>query len=361
MKNKILRTDRLLATFVALLALFAAPQAEAQLTTNVFFFDDFTDANGTNIGSATNAINGTSYLWSKAGVATNSTIITNNTLSLGTGGVSGRDWATAQLTNTSGFNTTYSNSTASTLEWYFNMRTTRTDSSGFDAGGYGSAFIIGASSSALTNSGTAGYAIVIGQSGSTDPIRFVSFANGITNNDGLTTLITATNVGADIGNQFLSLKLTYAVSTSLWSLSGSTNSSFVDPFSNGSMFSLGATNNTTYTGSNLSFVGAFWNHANLTDAILGNSFATFSSGGIANYSWDDDSSTFTITAIPEPSTYLAAAGLLSLMLWPSRKRLIRDTKKILGITPPMRDRLAARREQRSKVEARNSPEELTAN
>ena len=259
-KPSLLRTDRLLAALVALLALFAAPQAEAQLTTNVFFFDDFTDANGTNIGSATNAINGTSYLWSKAGVATNSTIITNNTLSLGTGGVSGRDWATAQLTNTSGFNTTYSNSTASTLEWYFNMRTTRADSSGFDAGGYGSAFIIGASSSALTNSGTAGYAIVIGQSSSTDPIRFVSFANGITNNNDLTTLITATNVGADIGNQFLSLKLTYAVSTSLWSLSGSTNSSFVDPFSNGSMFSLGATNNTTYTGSNLSFVGAFWNH-----------------------------------------------------------------------------------------------------
>ena len=38
-----------------------------------------------------------------------------------------------------------------------------------------------------------------------------------------------------------------------------------------------------------------------------------------------------------------AAGLLSLMLWPSRKRIIRDTKKILGFTPPMRDRLAARR------------------
>jgi hypothetical protein len=43
-------------------------------------------------------------------------------------------------------------------------------------------------------------------------------------------------------------------------------------------------------------------------------------------------SSFTITAIPEPSTYLAAAGLLSLMLWPSRKRIIRDTKKILGFT-----------------------------
>ena len=53
--------------------------------------------------------------------------------------------------------------------------------------------------------------------------------------------------------------------------------------------------------------------------------------------------TFTITAIPEPSTYLAAAGLLSLMLWPSRKRIVRDAKKILGLTPPMRDRLAAKR------------------
>jgi autotransporter-associated beta strand protein len=82
--------------------------------------------------------------------------------------------------------------------------------------------------------------------------------------------------------------------------------------------------------------------SNLTDAILGNSFATFNSGGIANYSWDNDSSTFTITAIPEPSTYLAAAGLLSLMLWPSRRRIIRNAKKILGLTPPMRDRLAAR-------------------
>jgi hypothetical protein len=30
------------------------------------------------------------------------------------------------------------------------------------------------------------------------------------------------------------------------------------------------------------------------------------------------------------------------MLWPSRKRIVRDAKKILGITPPMRDRLARR-------------------
>jgi len=58
-------------------------------------------------------------------------------------------------------------------------------------------------------------------------------------------------------------------------------------------------------------------------------------------SWDG--STFTITAIPEPSTYAAAAGLLAMMLWPARRRLLKDVKSVLGLRVPMRDRLAAKR------------------
>jgi autotransporter-associated beta strand protein len=79
--------------------------------------------------------------------------------------------------------------------------------------------------------------------------------------------------------------------------------------------------------------------SNLTSTI--NNGSLFSFDNSFTSSWNG--STFTITAIPEPSTYLAAAGLLSLMLWPSRKRIVRDAKKILGFTPPMRDRLAAKR------------------
>jgi hypothetical protein len=50
----------------------------------------------------------------------------------------------------------------------------------------------------------------------------------------------------------------------------------------------------------------------------------------------------TTTAIPEPSTYVAAIALLALMLWPSRRRLIKDAKSILGLRPPMRDKLAGK-------------------
>jgi autotransporter-associated beta strand protein len=53
----------------------------------------------------------------------------------------------------------------------------------------------------------------------------------------------------------------------------------------------------TYTASEFDFNG------------FGTTFAAVPSGG------------FTITAIPEPSTVLAAAGLLGLMLWPARRRL----------------------------------------
>ncbi len=44
------------------------------------------------------------------------------------------------------------------------------------------------------------------------------------------------------------------------------------------------------------------------------------SGGFTS-AWDNGAGVFTITAIPEPSTVLAALGLTGLMLWPARRRI----------------------------------------
>ncbi len=66
-------------------------------------------------------------------------------------------------------------------------------------------------------------------------------------------------------------------------------------------------------------------------SILASSF-TFA--GSSDYTSSFAGSTFTITgisAIPEPSTVIAAIGLAGLMLWPSRRRIIKETSKILGL------------------------------
>ncbi len=69
----------------------------------------------------------------------------------------------------------------------------------------------------------------------------------------------------------------------------------------------------------------------------GTGFTFGGTGGFGGSTFSDG--TFTITAIPEPSTYIAAAGLLALFLWPVRRRLIKDAKSILGLRPSGRDRV----------------------
>jgi fibronectin-binding autotransporter adhesin len=70
-----------------------------------------------------------------------------------------------------------------------------------------------------------------------------------------------------------------------------------------------------------------------------NGIFAFADGFTTSWNGTD---TFTITAIPEPSTYLAAAGLLAVVMWPSRRRLIKDVRAVLGLRAPMRDRLTRR-------------------
>lgn len=73
--------------------------------------------------------------------------------------------------------------------------------------------------------------------------------------------------------------------------------------------------------------------------------SSFGTGDLANFSFSSgyttgtEGSYFTITAIPETSTVVAAIGLAGMILWPTRRRLLKDLKSILGIRRPASERL----------------------
>jgi hypothetical protein len=117
-------------------------------------------------------------------------------------------------------------------------------------------------------------------------------------------------------------------------LYSSTNSTYTENFD-----SLG-TNASSVWAKNSSVAGWFALGPLTNPVVIANQTGTGTTGTFDNDSTNLLSGNTAWTAIPEPSTYLAAAGLLGLMLWPSRRCIIRDTKKILALTPPMRDRSA---------------------
>ena len=82
----------------------------------------------------------------------------------------------------------------------------------------------------------------------------------------------------------------------------------------------------TYTPSSLLTVQNFFEGSTLTfgSDLRGsiNDAALFSFDNSFTSSWDSGAGTFTITAIPEPGTYLVALGLLGLLLWPMRRHIV---------------------------------------
>lgn len=148
------------------------------------------------------------------------------------------------------------------LTWAFNMRQTRTNPSGFDAGEYGAGVVLAGSSTDL-NTGT-GYAVVLGQSGTTDAIRLVRYNGGLDLNSNLTTIVSASDFGAN----YLDVRVTYTPSTNTWALFYRDNgvnvlfgqqASFGDPLT--ASTSAGSAVDATYTGSAHGAIGCYWNHA----------------------------------------------------------------------------------------------------
>jgi hypothetical protein len=137
------------------------------------------------------------------------------------------------------------------------MRQIRPDPAGFGAGSYGVAYIIAGTTSTNNNTGT-GYAVVLGQSGATDPIRLIHYNGGLQGT--LTNLITSNTSGlADFGADYVSVQVNYTPSTNTWELFLRNDgvSSFADPVS-GTLTSQGTVVNSTYTGTTLELMGGWW-------------------------------------------------------------------------------------------------------
>lgn len=205
------------------------------------------------------------------------------------------------------------------LTWAFCARTTNVNPSGFDGSNYGLAFVLAGSSSSLSNNmtGGQGYAVVLGQSGTTDPVRIVRYSNGLSSNAALTNVVVGTGAAADIGNEYLAVKVTYAPATNLWTL-------YVQVLTSGTFSStdpttiataVGSATNSTYTSMNLPYTGAFWNHATsgTENAIFDNLYVPsscaatsptvdFASAGISVVENVGTAQTFQVNILPAAAT-----------------------------------------------------------
>lgn len=211
--------------------------------------DDFNRANNNAIGTS---LLGTTWTETET-VSPSSVQLNGNLVQMGST-TAGRDF---MMTDVSSQYNTVLNTNTSTLVWQFNMQQTRTDPSGFDNSNYGIAFILGCSTgNALTGSG---YAIVLGNSGSSDNLRLVRFNSGIISNAGISTIIGPLVYQT---NQYLTVQVIYNPVGNNWSLYAQTNvGSFIDP-TVATYTQLGSTTtDATFTGIDLPFLGCYWNHA----------------------------------------------------------------------------------------------------
>ncbi|MDI3544830.1 MAG: hypothetical protein PWQ43_424 [Rikenellaceae bacterium] len=169
----------------------------------------------------------------------------------------GRDWAYQDISSnytTAGL----SNNNMDSMVWAINFYQTRDNPSGFDKSNYGIAFVLGSTSSDYTNG--YGYAVVLGQSGTTDPIRLVKFSEGMDKNSNLTNIIS----GGDYGNVYLSIKVTYKPSTNTWKLYAEYSSSAFpqsDPRNTSTLIGTGTDNEYTGASYDLKYLGCLWNHS----------------------------------------------------------------------------------------------------
>jgi len=253
----------LLRVIIALCALLTVSSSHSQTTV---FNDDFSTSQGVYYTTAAGLI-GTSTIWRNARSGSDfGSGIANSHLSLinDTGGTANSNGWVMGYTNSSDFPMPYNTILANNpgmVAWTFNMRQSNSNPSGFAATEYGMAYILAGTAGTTNVTGT-GYAVVLGNTGTADPVRLVRYNSGIRNH---TNLISSSTSGlADFGAQYISVKVIYTPSTNTWQLllrnDGTTTAA--DPNS-GTLASQGTIVNNTYTSSSLPILGGYQNAGTL--------------------------------------------------------------------------------------------------
>ncbi|HUM52015.1 MAG TPA: SdrD B-like domain-containing protein, partial [Chitinophagales bacterium] len=244
----------------------AAANIAGPATYNWILIDDFTRTNNNTVGNS----------WIEKESAATGAKITSNTLELNSVSLDGREWNYRTMTQ---YTTAGLTDNAGSITWAWNMHPNRSGLSGFDslAAGwnYGIGFVLGATSSNIAIGN--GYAVLIGQTGTSDPIRLVRFTGGLDANANLTNIISSTpTAGTYAGTEYFSIKVNYNPTTDAWSLfveSGASAFPRTDPRLTSTQIGTTTVNNTYVTNTNnVRFLGVLWNHA---------------ASGVANATFDD--------------------------------------------------------------------------
>ncbi len=169
------------------------------------------------------------------------------------------------------------NATTSDMQWAFNMQQSRMDPSGFNMNNYGSAFILGCNKSNYTDADAFGYAVVLGETGSSDSLKLVSFQNGLFNSS----ISEISAVKPISPTSLMSIRVTYESCSQTWTLEAREESmSFTNPSVGAFPLSDSGVDG-TLTAIDLPFMGALWNH--VTD---GSEFARFDNFYIPQTAFD---------------------------------------------------------------------------
>lgn len=227
--------------------------------------EDFDRADSSSIGNNWTEINSGNI---------NAAIVGNQLTFDGTASTGGsRSSVSQDLAALPGFASTLDQN-AGVVTWRFNVRHDN-EPTGLNGGRFGTAFVLAADASNFhAGNGADGYAVVIAQAdrgastSTADPLQLVRFTNGVnaeTSNVANYVPVVAATAGlfADIGTEYLSVKVTYEPATDSWSLYGRNDgsSAFADPEDESTAFTpIGTATDSTYTASAMSAAGGFVNN-----------------------------------------------------------------------------------------------------